>query len=220
MTFEYIFSQYKNLFILAAGILYVLLHVPQDLLATIPNSVPLIQGTVDYITTLECDEAGVKGPHGEFPSRMGPTRDKELLMHWCHGATGAVFLFTQAEKVLRGNGRYLNVALRAGEAVWKRGLLRKGPGICHGISGNAYALLRLYKATGDEKWLYRAGQFAEFMSSEVFMKEARTPDHPLSLFEGWAGAACLYADILKPETSRFPLFESLEIHNLGVFRVY
>lgn len=38
-------------------------------------------------------------------------------------------------------------ALRAGELVWQRGLLKKGPGLCHGVSGNAYALARLYKTT-------------------------------------------------------------------------
>jgi hypothetical protein len=51
-------------------------------------------------------------------------------------------------------------ALKAGEDLWKRGILLKGNGICHGISGNAYALLSLYRATGDEKWLYRAYRFA------------------------------------------------------------
>lgn len=190
-----------------AGILYVLLHVPQEFLDPTPDSLSWIKGTIDYIATLECDETGIKGPGGEFPRRMGPTRDKEPLMHWCHGAVGAVFLFTQAEKVLGGDGRYMEVALRAGEAVWRRGLLRKGPGVCHGVSGSAYAFLRLFKETKDEKWLYRAGQFADFMSSNEFLKESRTPDHPHSLFEGWAAAACVYADLLRPEGARFPLFE-------------
>jgi hypothetical protein len=31
--------------------------------------------------------------------------------------------------------------------VWQQGLLKKGPGLCHGVAGNAYALLRLWKAT-------------------------------------------------------------------------
>lgn len=46
-----------------------------------------------------------------------------------------------------GDQVYLAAAERAGELVWQRGLLRKGPGLCHGISGNAYALARLYKTT-------------------------------------------------------------------------
>ena len=47
-----------------------------------------------------------------------------------------------------GDEAYLPAALRAGELVWQRGLLKKGPGLCHGVSGNAYALARLYMTTG------------------------------------------------------------------------
>jgi hypothetical protein len=46
-----------------------------------------------------------------------------------------------------GDAAYLQAALRAGEVVWQQGLLRKGPGLCHGVAGNAYALLRLWKTT-------------------------------------------------------------------------
>jgi hypothetical protein len=57
-----------------------------------------------------------------------------------------------------GDPSYLAAALRAGELVWQRGLLRKGPGLCHGVSGNAYALLRLYKTTQvGEYSLFAAG---------------------------------------------------------------
>jgi hypothetical protein len=50
-------------------------------------------------------------------------------------------------QVLGDDASYLAAALRAGELVWTHGLLKKGPGLCHGVSGNAYALLRLYKTT-------------------------------------------------------------------------
>jgi len=46
-----------------------------------------------------------------------------------------------------GDSTYLPAAVRAGELVWQQGLLKKGPGLCHGVSGNAYALLKLYKTT-------------------------------------------------------------------------
>jgi Lanthionine synthetase C-like protein len=207
------------------GILYVLLQVPESLLESIPHARELIRGAVEYIMTLECDEKGTRGVHkGHFPSRMGAVREKEPLVHWCHGAPGAVFLFTQAAKVLhRGTisnqgfkiaeskdaGRYLAVAERAGEAIWQRGLLTKGPGACHGISGNAFALLKLFKETKDEKWLFRAVQFADFMDSEEFLEAARAPDHPNSLFEGAGAAACLYADLIEPDKACFPLFDLL-----------
>lgn len=55
-----------------------------------------------------------------------------------------------------GKDKYLSAALKCGEAVWSRGILKKGYGICHGVAGNAYTFLCLYKQTGDTKWLHRA----------------------------------------------------------------
>jgi hypothetical protein len=47
------------------------------------------------------------------------------------------------------------------------------------------------------------------MGTEKFRSEADLPDHPRSLFEGYAGAACLLADLLgdEPSLARFPFFE-------------
>lgn len=191
----------------AMGILHTLLHVPAALLeAGTPGAGRRLRGAVDYVLSLECDAAGVPGPGGEWPTRAGPPRDREPLLHWCHGAPGAVFLFSKAFEVW-GEPAHAAAAARGGEAVWRRGLLRKGPGLCHGVSGNAYALLRLHRASGDPRWLHRAVQFAEFEGSGEFAAAAATPDHPLSLFEGVAGEACLLADLLAPGGARFPLYE-------------
>jgi len=46
-----------------------------------------------------------------------------------------------------GDTDYLSAASRAGDLVWRQGLLKKGPGLCHGVTGNAYALLKLWKVT-------------------------------------------------------------------------
>ena len=80
-------------------------------------------------------------------------------MHWCHGAPGVIATLAAAHGVWGGE-RYLAAAVTAGEAVWRRGLLRKGLGLCHGTAGNGYSLLQLYQATGDRNWLYRASCFA------------------------------------------------------------
>jgi lantibiotic modifying enzyme len=60
---------------------------------------------------------------------------------------------------LFNNDIYLKSALKAGELVWKKGMLLKGNGICHGITGNAYVLHSLYRITNDNKWLNRSLQF-------------------------------------------------------------
>ena len=55
-------------------------------------------------------------------------------------------------------------------------------GLCHGISGNAYAFLSLYRATKDELYLHRAQQLGRFMIPH--RKELQhDSDAPLSLFE-------------------------------------
>ena len=46
------------------------------------------------------------------------------------------------------------------------------------------------------------------LPSDEFKAGARTPDHPLSLFEGSAAAVCLWADLVgDPGRAAFPMFE-------------
>ena len=54
--------------------------------------------------------------------------DVGILLTRCHGAPGTVYLFVKGFLVWREEA-FLNAALRCGEVVWQRGLLRKGPGI-------------------------------------------------------------------------------------------
>jgi lantibiotic modifying enzyme len=57
---------------------------------------------------------------------------------------------------LFGEDRYLQAAKACADVIWSRGLLKKGFGLCHGISGNAYAFLAMYKLTDDQAYLYKA----------------------------------------------------------------
>ncbi len=102
--------------------------------------------------------------------------------------------------------KYLDCAIRCGEFIWRRGLLRKGPGICHGVSGNGFGHMLLYRLTNDTKHLYRAIKFAEFLKTETFNTEARIPDSPYSLFEGLAGTVCFVVDLLDLSNADYPLF--------------
>jgi lantibiotic modifying enzyme len=64
--------------------------------------------------------------------------------------------------------------------------LAQGVGLCHGIAGNGYAFLTLYRATGELRDLQRAQRFAEYAAAH--WRQLRTvPDNPSSLFEvGWS----------------------------------
>eukprot|EP00210_Caulerpa_lentillifera_P002721 g2601.t1 len=185
------------------GILYALMHFLTEINAL--DAIPLIQSGLHFVLSLECDQNGLYGPYGFYPTTSSGIANQPPLVHWCHGSTGAVFLFAKAYEIFQEEV-FLNAAVRAGEVVWERGLLKKGPSLCHGVSGNGYALLKLYKVTHDDKYLMRAACFAEFMMSTEF-RAARVPDNPWSLFEGWAGALCFLLDILNPHNSQFPFFE-------------
>ncbi|KAM0997744.1 hypothetical protein ACFX2C_007596 [Malus domestica] len=83
-------------------------------------------------------------PSSNFPSRDGSESDR--LVHWCHGAPGVALTLVRAAEVF-GDEEFLRAAIDAGEVVWNWGLLKR-VGICHGISGNTYVFLSLYRLTG------------------------------------------------------------------------
>lgn len=98
----------------------------------------------------------------------------------------------------------------AAEVVWNRGLLKR-VGICHGISGNAYVFLSLYRLTGIVEYLYRAKAFACFLldRSHILLSsgEMHGGDSSFSLFEGIAGMAHLFLDMVNPKNARFPAYD-------------
>ncbi|KAE9412075.1 hypothetical protein Angca_003868 [Angiostrongylus cantonensis] len=102
----------------------------------------------------------------------------------------------------------LQAALRCGELIWEKGVLKKGPGICHGVGGNGYALLMLYRASGNEEWLQRARCFGLLLLDKKIRAAQRTPDSPFSLFEGLSGALCFMVDLVPENIDRaqFPLY--------------
>ena len=171
-----------------------------------------LQRTIDYV----CD---LQFPSGNFPSHVrdagNPERDK--LVHFCHGAPGAILTLCTAYEYFH-NPRFLATATRAGDMMWEKGLLKKGNGLCHGIAGSGYAFLALFRATGAEKWLWRALKFGEAIDTAFVQDEVTrwkdpqrrlvgVPDSPYSLMEGLGGTLCFLVDVLQPDKARFPGFE-------------
>ncbi|EYC05976.1 hypothetical protein Y032_0079g1284 [Ancylostoma ceylanicum] len=114
-----------------------------------------VRESADWLMSTQDDE-------GNFASSVkwiGRERGDDQLVHWCHGAPGVILLCLTMWKRY-GDQKYFKAALRCGELIWNKGVLKKGPGICHGVGGNGYALLMLYRACGDEEWLHRARCFA------------------------------------------------------------
>ncbi|CAG0880357.1 unnamed protein product [Cyprideis torosa] len=184
------------------GILFVMLQ-NQDWLAQSPHK-DVVRAAMDAFMNLQTEE-------GNFPCAMDDLvgrrnrRPEDELVHWCHGAPGAVYCVAKAY-LTWNDEKYLKSLRRAADLVWEKGLLLKGPGICHGVAGNAEVFLLLYRLTKEQKYLHRALKFQEFLFSED-MKRARTPDTPYSLYEGLAGTACFLGDMLHPDLAHFPFMD-------------
>ncbi|KAL2472656.1 LanC-like protein GCR2 [Forsythia ovata] len=178
-----------------AGIMYVLMDMDLK-----PDELEDVKGTLSYMIKN-------RFPSGNYPSSEGS--DSDRLVHWCHGAPGVALTLVKAAEVFGGK-EFLQAAIDAGEVVWNRGLLKR-VGICHGISGNTYVFLSLYRLTGNLEFLYRAKAFACFLHDKAqnLISEGimHGGDHPYSLFEGIGGMAYLFLDMNEPCESRFPAYE-------------
>lgn len=163
-----------------------------------------VRTCVDYLLSLQTTTGNFPCSMDEVDRSGRSLRDNDdELVHWCHGAPGVIYMMAAAYLRWKDQ-RYLDSCKRAGDLVWRKGLLRKGPGICHGVAGNGYVFLLLYRLTSDKRYLYRAAKFADFMNSPQFQVDARIPDSPYSLYEGIAGTACFLADLIEPDKAHFP----------------
>lgn len=75
---------------------------------------------------------------GNWPSSWGKTRPQGGLVQVCHGAAG----FVHSLLAIRGyfpslQGRIDEAVRKGRECIWREGLLKKEPCLCHGIFGNA-----------------------------------------------------------------------------------
>ena len=91
-----------------------------------------------------------------------------------------------------------------GELVWQAGPLAKGANICHGTSGNGYALLYLYRRTGDSVWLERARLFAMHAIEQCQKVRLAYGQGRYTLWTGDAGLAIYLYHCLHPKEAAIP----------------
>ncbi|KAL1131925.1 hypothetical protein AAG570_011536 [Ranatra chinensis] len=201
MNVPLIYPYYDTYYLGAAhgisSILQMILSAPTFMQNLDPVENKEIFAAVDFVLSLQY-------PSGNFPC-AADDRGESNLVHWCHGAPGVVYLMAKAYLQTQSK-KYLDSCLQCGEITWRKGLLKKGPGICHGVAGSGYVFLLLYRLTKDTKHLHRANEFAKFLKAPEFTK-ARVPDCPYSLYEGTAGTICFLVDLLNPSTAAFPFMD-------------
>jgi hypothetical protein len=151
--------------------------------------------------------AVVEGGRANWPTMAGGplVANERIRVQWCHGAAGVLTAMWDAAPDDDAWGELL---LAAGRLVWEAGPIQDAPGLCHGTAGNAYALLALWRRTGDERWLQRARAFARHAAAQVEERAARLGQGRHSLFTGDEGVAlCLASCIAGDE--RFPVADRL-----------
>ena len=197
------------------GILYILLCTikmyPALLTYSGENIIPLLPKyyrnlenlfltNLNYVQSLQIEATG------NFPDDLEGKDDGEKV-HFCHGCIGAVHLFLLAEEIFPSNN-FKNIAIKCNKCLWERGILYKGNGICHGMAGTCYALMKLYKFTKDLLYLKEALAIASTTFDPQIQKLVSEfsdpqrmcigkPDTPYSLMEGDGGLLIMYYDLVS-----------------------
>jgi lantibiotic modifying enzyme len=146
-----------------------------------------------------CEDGLANWPGSPRPQLKRP-RDGRICLQWCTGAPG----------VLAGAWDYLDedLLLAGAELIWQAGAHKdeKGHGLCHGTSGNGFALLKAFARTGDEIWLQRARRFALHALAQAERIAAANGRRRYSLFTGDLGTALFAAACLDADP-RFPIID-------------
>ena len=160
----------------------------------------LLLENIKYVQTLQIKSTG------NFPSDV-EGNDSGDKVHFCHGCIGAIHLFLLAEE-LYPNNKFKETAFLSNKCLWERGLLYKGNGVCHGMSGVIYGLIKLYLYSNNDLYLKEAvgicyGTFdpeiqklvGEYVDPQRKCKGI--PDTPYSLMEGEGGCLVMYYDLIS-----------------------
>lgn len=147
-------------------------------------------------------EDGLANWPGSPRAELARPRDGRVCLQWCTGAPG----------VLAGAWEYLDeeLVLAGAELIWQAGAHddERGHGLCHGTSGNGFALLKAFARTGDELWLERARRFAVHALAQAERLRDASGVGRYSLWTGDVGTALFAAACLEVD-ARYPIIDVL-----------
>jgi lantibiotic modifying enzyme len=156
--------------------------------------------TAAVLTRHAFREDGLVNWPGSPRPQLARPRDGRICLQWCTGAPG----------VLAGAWEYLDedLLLAGAELIWRAGAHgdEKGHGICHGTSGNGFALLKAFARTRDERWLERARRFAVHALAQAERLRAANRRGRYSLWTGDVGTALFAAACLDVDP-RYPILD-------------
>ena len=140
------------------------------------------------LATLQATALLADGGANWFPG-LNPQRPAHWLplVQDCHGAPGIVCRLAAAPRTAEWD----TLLWQAGELTWHAGPLSKGAGLCHGTAGSGFAMLKLWRRSGEPVWLDRARALAMHGAGQVERHRLEYGQGRHSLWTGDLGMACL-----------------------------
>ena len=156
------------------------------------------------LQTLQATAQRAEGAANWHPdAHPDPARQRKMLVQDCHGAPGLICRLAAAPRTPEWD----QLLVEAGDLTWRAGPLVKGASLCHGTSGSALALLKLWRRTGDALWLDRARALALHAAGQVAQHRSQYGQGRHSLWTGDLGAACILQACIDGDDA-FPSLDS------------
>ena len=170
-------------------------------IAKVPRPVGLEERLDELATLAQRVGLAVRWPWTNAHAGTGFT---SFMPGWCNGSAGHVYLWTTAHAAL-GDERWLALAEQAAWDVYATP--NRVAHLCCGLAGQAWALLDLYRHTGEPRWLTAATEMGTRAATALENPQPGTLI-PGSLHKGDMGVAVLAADLAAPEAAAMPFFGS------------
>lgn len=177
-----------------AGILYATLVCSEEAAVPLPEG---IEQPLEALAALAVPE----GRGAVWPVLVGADY-REAMPGWCHGAPGQVHLWNAAHRVL-GESRYADLATRAAWSAFDNA--GGGMSVCCGEAGRVFALLSMYRHSGEAAWLRRASDCLDRARPYLRAADGRRLEN--SLYKGELGLALAIREAACPADAAHPLFD-------------
>lgn len=162
--------------------------------------------TVSLVAQLAADTLARTARADETCANWPPDiRGGGFLVQHCHGAPGMITCL--ADLPSEGNQNFDGLLDKGGELIWQAGPLTKGSNLCHGTAGNGYAFLKLYRRTGNPRWLERARAFAMHAIGQWERHTKQFGQMRYSLWTGDLGLAVYLWDCVHG-AAKFPTLDA------------
>ncbi|CAH1389458.1 unnamed protein product [Nezara viridula] len=212
LAYSYYNTQCTGLLHGLGGILMIILCFP-SYLDKHPGLDEEIKQTVDCILLRQ------KSDGKFFPLMNSDVVIPGDVVKWRSGASGLLHLMAKAYLRWK-HSRYLYSCMLIGDLIWNYGLEflltegrnGSGLGLDHGLVGNLYGLLILYRLTKYPIYLQQAHSCSLVLKDEKYFKDLLHRDNVYSLFNGLSGIITYLLDTINIEHAEFPCVHVFEFY--------